>query len=133
MTRIAITGGPKTGKSTMARRLAASTGLTVTSTDDFADLGWSEASQAVADHVGKGEAGILEGVAVPRALRKAMAARPGVKPIDKLIVLQAPHVERTTGQITMAKGVHTVLDEILSDLRALGVAIEWHRDQGGDE
>ena len=128
MKRIAITGGPKTGKSTLAVKLAAETGLAVTGTDDFASLGWSEASQAVADHLGKGLPGITEGVAVPRALRKALVASPDSKPIDKLIVLASPKAPRTPGQVTMGKGVHTVLDEVLPDLRRLGVVIEWHRD-----
>lgn len=131
MKRIAITGGPRTGKSTFAAKLAEERGLTVTSTDDFAGLGWSEASQAVADHLAKNEPGITEGVAVPRALRKALLAAPDVKPIDQLIILESPKVARNAGQVAMGKGVSTVLAEVLPDLRRLGVVVEWHRDGGG--
>jgi adenylate kinase family enzyme len=128
VTRIAITGGPRTGKTTFADRLGEERGLTVTHTDSFMDLGWSEASQAVCDHMRGQASGIVEGVAVPRALRKALAADPKTKPVDKLIVMGTPRETRTPGQIIMAKGVKTVLDEILPDLRRLGVEIEWHRD-----
>lgn len=128
MTRIAITGGPKTGKTTLARKMSGDLMVALVSTDDYADLGWSESSQAVADRLAEPGAVLVEGVAVPRALRKAIAERPETKPIDKLIVLQTPKAQRTDGQRAMAKGVHTVLGEILPDLRRLGVEIEWHRD-----
>lgn len=121
--RIAITGGPRTGKTTTGRRLAAETGLPLTSTDDYKALGWSEASQAVADQLAKGEPGIVEGVAVPRALRKLLAAAPDQKPVDRLLVLESPKVPRSKGQAAMGKGVATVLAEILPDLRRLGVEI----------
>jgi dephospho-CoA kinase len=123
MKRIAITGGPRTGKTTYAAKLGAETGLPVTSTDDFKDLGWSEASAHVAGLLAKGEPGILEGVAVPRALRKALAANPDAKPIDKLVVLESPKVSRSAGQQAMGKGVRTVLDEVLPALRKLGVEV----------
>jgi dephospho-CoA kinase len=121
--RIAIAGGPRTGKTRYSKRLAEETGLSLTHTDDFIDLGWSEASQHVADLLTKGEPGITEGVAVPRALRKMLAANPHQKPVDKLIVLESPKVARSSGQVTMAKGVATVLDGILPDLRRLGVEV----------
>lgn len=123
MKRIAITGGPLSGKTTYATKLGAETGLPVTSTDDFIDMGWSEASAHVATLLAKGEPGIIEGVAVPRALRKALAAAPDVKPIDKLVVLESPKVSRSAGQQAMSKGVRTVLEEVLPALRQLGVEV----------
>lgn len=123
MKRIAITGGPRTGKSTTAARLAAETGLPLVSTDDFKDMGWSEASAHVAGIIATGAPGIIEGVAVPRALRKALAANPDVKPIDRLMVLESPKVPRSKGQEAMGKGVRTVLDEVLPALKALGVEV----------
>ena len=128
MKRIAIVGGPRTGKSTLAAKLSRDTGLPLIASDDYKDLDWSEASQHVADLLTKNEPAIVEGVAVPRALRKMLAARPEERPIDKLIVLEAPKVPRSNGQKAMSKGVHTVLDEILPELRALGVEIEWRTD-----
>lgn len=122
--RIAIAGGPKTGKTTLAVALAAETGLAVVSTDDFIELGWSEASARVAALLADCAARIVEGVAVPRALRKALAAHPDVKPIDRLIVLTEPYVPRTRGQDAMAAGVVTVLAEIVHELQMLGVEVE---------
>lgn len=124
MTRIAITGGPRTGKSTLAASMAAETGLSIVATDDYLGMGWSEASEHVAGLLASGEPRIVEGVAVPRALRKALGLRPEVAPIDRLIVLTAPHVEQSRGQEIMAKGVHTVLDGILPELSRLGVEVE---------
>jgi adenylate kinase family enzyme len=124
MTRIAITGGPRTGKTTLATSMAAETGLAIVATDDYLDMGWSEASEHVAGLLAADEPRIVEGVAVPRALRKALASRPDVAPIDRLIVLTAPHAEQTRGQEIMAKGLHTVLDGILPELRRLGVEVE---------
>jgi hypothetical protein len=46
------------------------------------------------------------------------------KPLDRLVVLQGPMVKLTTGQETMAKGIDTVLAEILPVLKARGVVIE---------
>lgn len=122
--RIAITGGPRTGKTTLAREMADRLGMELVSTDDYIELGWSEASARVAEILAQGAPRIVEGVAVPRALRKLLEAQPDVKPIDRLVILAAPRIERTAGQETMARGVDTVLDEILPVLEDLGVTIE---------
>lgn len=134
-TRIAITGAPRAGKTTLARRMARELNAAIISTDDFKDLGWSEASDRVAGIIARGEFDVLEGVAVPRALRKALATS-DAKPVDKLIVVEpsqrwhARHSPQTDGQRAMGKGVRTVLAEILPELRKRGVAIEWRSDPG---
>ncbi len=136
MKRIAIVGGPRTGKTTLAAKLSRDTGLPLIATDDYKDMGWSEASAHVAGLIAKNEPAIIEGVAVSRALRKALDARPEERPIDKLIVVEPSrrwhekHSPQSDGQKAMGKGVHTVLDEILPDLRRLGVQIEWRSDPG---
>ena len=66
---------------------------------------------------------IVEGVAVARALRKALGQTAG-RPCDRLLVLERPRLELSPGQRAMAKGVDTVLAEILPELRARGVAVE---------
>jgi hypothetical protein len=131
--RIAIVGGPRTGKTQAARAVALATGLPravalatglpLVSTDDFIDLGWSVASQHVADLLADGAPRIVEGVAVARALRKALRDRPEERPVDRLVILSVPKVEQTTGQRIMASGVDTVLDGILDELQALGVVV----------
>ena len=70
--RIAITGGPQTGKTT----LAATLGAPVIHGDDFIELGWSQSSQALAHAMRTPGPWVAEGVQVPRALRKMLEARP---------------------------------------------------------
>lgn len=120
MTRIAITGGPQTGKTT----LAATLGAPVIHGDDFIELGWSQSSQALAHAMRTPGPWVAEGVQVPRALRKMLEARPDVKPIDRLIVLGTPRKEQSEGQRRMALGLDTVLAEVLPQLQGLGVEIE---------
>lgn len=123
--RICITGGPKTGKTTLATDLAAP-GVLLCHTDALIDLGWSEASQFVADKwLGdQGESSwIVEGVAVPRALRKWLDAHPEGKPCDVACWLDGAHAELSKGQATMAKGCATVWREIFDQLVARGVRV----------
>ena len=115
--RIAITGGPKTGKTTLAKELG-----NVRSTDDLmATTDWSGASAEAAKWIAQGQS--LEGVTVPRALRKALDASPD-KPVDKVIWLGTPHANLSPGQRAMAKGCETVFREIEPELRRRGVEIE---------
>ena len=121
---LAIAGGPRTGKTTTALELALRSGTALLSTDCLAHLGWSEASQATAARMlTTGADLIVEGVAVARALRKALGQTAG-RPCDRLLVLERPWLELSPGQRAMTKGVDTVLAEILPELRARGVAIE---------
>lgn len=115
MTRIVILGGPRTGKTTLAERIAAEVeqrharaGTShgpVRHTDDLIHLGWSEASQHVADEwLTQPGPWIIEGVAVTRALRKWRDAHPGeAPPVDRVIVLWHPHEVLLPGQVAMAK------------------------------
>lgn len=121
--RIAIVGGPRTGKTQAARAVALATGLPLVSTDDFIAMGWSQASQHVADMLADGVPRVVEGVAVARSLRKALRDRPDERPIDRLVILTVPKVEQTDGQRVMASGIDTVLEEIIGELQALGVTV----------
>jgi hypothetical protein len=135
MTRICIAGGPRTGKTTLAgalalggvpmdnRFLAHSVPLDVRHTDDLIDLGWSEASEAAALWFDEPGPWIVEGVAVPRALRKWLAAHPEGKPCDAVHWLEEPRDLRSKGQIAMGKGCETVWMEIHDALTERGVRI----------
>ncbi len=113
--KVLLIGYPKSGKSTLGKQLAAESGATCRSTDDTMHLPWSEASEAVS-HWFDGEYGIIEGVAVPRALRKWKERNPGEPPpCDKVIHLTTPHVPLTPRQEGMGKGIDTVLAEISAD------------------
>lgn len=120
--RVAITGGPKTGKTTLADRLSELTGRQVFHTDDLANLEWSEASLA-ASRWFDGPEWIVEGVAVPRALRKWLGSNQD-SPLDAaLVYLRDPVLAITKSQEAMAKGVRTVWEEIRTELRARGAQV----------
>jgi len=138
MTRIAITGGPKTGKTTLAEKLLERHDWPhdvpdcdgcgqLRHTDDLIHLGWSEASQAASLWFDEPGPWIIEGVAVSRALRKWKEQHPGERPpVDRVIFCMTPHVERLAGQISMALGVHTVHEtDVQPWLEAHGIETEY--------
>lgn len=90
------------------------------------DLGWSESSLEVARWLDSEGPLLIEGVAVMRALRKWMKKNASGKPIDKLVLLtNPPFAAHSSGQASMAKGIETVTDEILGDLVARGVRVQF--------
>lgn len=120
--RIIIAGGPRTGKTTLAAKLANDLAIPHNLTTDSAmNLGWSEASAEAAKWIDWPAPWIIEGVATVRALRKWLGANPEGKPCDVLYFLETPHVDLTPGQISMGKGVMTVFREIYEELRERGV------------
>ena len=136
MTRICITGGPRTGKTTLSGALygdqwAADSDKCgpVFHTDDLiGKVDWSAASQHVAEHwLTEPGPWIIEGVAVSRALRKWRDAHPGEPPpVDRVIYLTEPHESLSKGQQSMAKGVASVHAEIEPWLNEHGITTE-HR------
>lgn len=144
MTRILITGGPRTGKTTLAESMAlagvsanATFSATVTPTlrhtDDLIEqtkhLGkdaWSAASLIASGWLDEPGPWIIEGVAASRALRKWRDQHPEEPPpVDRVIYLSETHQPLAKGQETMAKGVRTVHDEIEPWLRKHGVQTEY--------
>lgn len=120
--RVAIAGVPKAGKTTLAEQLD---GLKLATDALIHDHDWSGASQAASEWLDLRCADlVLEGVAVPRALRKWLARNSEGKPVDRVVWLGSPREELTPGQATMAKGCATVWREILPELKARGVEIE---------
>lgn len=143
MTRIVITGGPRTGKTTLAGQLPQLFMVgalplidvrtaPILHTDDLiaelAHLGkdaWSEGSRRVAEWLDAPGPWIIEGVAVSRALRKWHEAHPGAAPpVDRVIYLTEPYEPLTPGQASMAKGVEKVHRELVDWLNEHGVATE---------
>src|SRR5882672_11168613 len=114
--RVAITGGPKTGKTTLA-------GPDAKHTDDLiAAKGWSEISSLAALWFNQPDPNLcVEGVAVPRALRKWLQTYPTGKPVDELVILTRTHENLTREQENMGKGHDTVLREISKELKTRGV------------
>jgi|SRR5579863_3059323 len=120
--RIAIVGGPRSGKTELAKKLGLQLGITVKSTDSLAGS-WSEMSRVASmcfDELGPL---IVEGVAVPRALRKFLERSFQRRPVDQVYVLTRPWVELTKEQEAMSKGCATVFHEIKDELVKRGVKI----------
>lgn len=122
MTRTVITGGPRTGKTTLAATLPGP----VRHTDDLIGvLDWSDASAEVARWMDEPGPWVIEGVAASRALRKWRDQHPGEPPpVDVVVYMDTPRVERTQRQDAMAKGVASVHEEIVAWLTAHGVRQE---------
>jgi broad-specificity NMP kinase len=121
--RIVICGGPKTGKTTLSQTLKPQ----VFHADDYIHLGWSEASQAIADLFDQyaASAWVIEGVACVRALRKWLDSHPTGKPCDRVILLmEVKSMDGYTSRhSSMSAGVHTVFQEIEPELLARGVEV----------
>lgn len=122
--RTLITGAPRTGKTTMGM-FYAEQGIRHYCTDPRdlcpagvpgtpVGLGWSECSQWVADKLLELPGPwVIEGVAVPRALRKWHAAHPDAPPpADRLIVLTEQHEALTARQDAMGVGLLAVLADL---------------------
>ena len=121
--KIAIAGGPGTGKTTLSREFLAK-GYEVMHTDDAMDLGWSESSEHASYWFDKPGDLCIEGVAVPRALRKWLERHESGRPCDVLVFLTEYQTEVTSRQHGMSKGVMTVYREIEEELRSRGVKID---------
>jgi adenylate kinase family enzyme len=111
--RILIAGSPRSGKTTLGQKLAKKHNAPLRSTDDLIGLGWSEASAEAAKWLDEPGPWVIEGVAVPRALRKWLETRQGRgKPADALVWLDHARTPLSAGQAAMAKGCRKVMDEI---------------------
>lgn len=109
--RILITGPPQSGKSTLAMILSDVLEIPVYATDQLKDLEWSEASEAASRWLDDPGPWIIEGVMVPRALRKWRRRQPknkqaGDPPCEKFILLTEPRTPlEKAGQRSMATSV----------------------------
>ncbi len=124
MNRIAIVGVPGSGKSTLAATLARQHGLPVMHTDDLRGDSWSLQGTRTAGLLNQPGDWIIEGVTVARGLRKWLKANPAPnKPVETAVIMRTPYSGQSKGRARLGKGVLTVLEEILPDLRRRGVKI----------
>lgn len=118
--RLAITGPPSCGKTTLTLKLDDGK-RAVFHNDDFKHLDWSEASERIAKEINACDKPlIVEGVTVPRALRKGMK-------VDAVIWLSKPHIPQKPGQVAMGKGCKTVMNEWRQTQPGVPV-FEWEED-----
>lgn len=127
--RIVIVGGPHVGKTTLSEKLKAECGFeNAHHSDDIKHLDWSESSEFASYWFDSEDDYVAEGVQMARALRKWLDRNPG-KPLDADIVwLTTPQTALLKGQVSMAKGVMTVLSEIRGELEKRGARIHHLRD-----
>lgn len=118
--RRAVAGFPRSGKTTLGSAWGAR------STDDVMDREWSEQSVEVSRWFDSPGPLVVEGMAVPRALRKWLAEHPEGRPVDEVWWLAKPREELSDGQRNMGKGAETVLREIEPELARRGVRIIRH-------
>lgn len=121
--RVLVAGGPRVGKSTLSEFAAKRLGVPAQHTDDTIELGWSNASAHVSQWFDKPGPWVIEGVALPRALRKWLAANPDGQPCDVIYWSNDNKVPRTVGQEAMAKGCFTVWADVMCELVSRGVPI----------
>ena len=122
--KTAIAGIPRSGKTTFANEMQVFTGAQIFPTDDLIErFRWSEQAIEAAKWFDREGNIIIEGVTVPRALRKWLENNHTGKPCDKLIWMKKAKTPLTKGQTTMAKGCLKVLDEISDELIKRGVEI----------
>ena len=137
--RILIAGGPKTGKTTLSynilRNYSKSAVRTLHTDDLMLMKDWSAESQKASEWMDEPGPWIIEGVVVPRAVRKWLARNPirealagtpagSLRPCERAIWLSTAHQSLSAGQVVMAKGCLKVWNEIEQELKRRGVEIE---------
>lgn len=104
--RIVVTGSPKAGKSTVAAVFEKMFGYRLKSTDELTDMEWSAASEEVSTWLDYSGPWIIEGVTVPRALRKWQTRHPDQPPpFDWFVFMAEPRRHLEGGAETMRKQV----------------------------
>ena len=107
--RVLITGGPKTGKTTLSCEFRS---CPVYHADGLIGRGWSAQSDEIVRWLDQPGPWVIEGVAVVRGLRKWLRSHPEGLPFDDLIYLTEPVIALTDGQRSMTKATKTIWDEI---------------------
>jgi hypothetical protein len=107
--RIAVTGAPRAGKTTLCERVG---DRAVIHTDDYMHLEWSEASEHIAELVNNTPGPlVVEGVRVPHALRKGML-------VDCVIWLEAmKRYEHDVAKHKRREGMGNAAWTVLSEWR----------------
>lgn len=111
MTRIAIAGHPRSGKSTLAYDLPGPVHLT----DELLYLNnWDHIVTTVSFWFEQPGPWIICGVVVPHALREWRCRNPGAPPpLEHFTFIRRPTLAGlTVGQVRMARGIDTVMQDL---------------------
>lgn len=136
--RVVVLGGPRTGKTTYATKLAkqlgahlASTGKRteapegLVSTDNWMHKStWADLPDAVIKDLKGRDSFVLEGTQAARVLRRWLVREPESVKVDKVLVFGQPWVARTPGQESMAKAVRTIFRDLQPLLQKAGIEFE---------
>lgn len=120
--KVVIIGAPRTGKSTLFRKLSLHFDCAV-GTDDFMCLEWSAVPDAVIGVLEKHEDWILEGVNAARVLRRWLRDRKDMPKIDVVYYLTKPMAQQTNAHRAMSKSIATVWKQIAPKLVVDGTRI----------
>lgn len=86
---------------------------------------WSAASLEASRWIDEPGPWIIEGVALPRAIRKWLERNPTGMPADVLYWSSMPRIPLTPGQSAMGKGCDTVWDAIRDEVARRGVKLKF--------
>lgn len=101
--RVAIVGGPRTGKST----LSALADRPVVHTDDTMDLPWEDQPSCVIQLLRHMDTFVVEGVQASRAIRKGLE-------VDAVVELTEPFETLNQGQASMHKSHQKIMGDVLA-------------------
>lgn len=123
--KVVICGGPRTGKSTMGKDLSERLKLDYREGDELyrAGVDWSESSLEICFWMDDPGPWVIEGVQVPRALRKWMNRHSEGKPCEVAIWLGERQDTWEQRHEPMEKGCKKVWAEVAPMLRARGVKV----------
>ncbi len=122
MTRILIAGWPKSGKTTLAKSLHDLASGVRHADDLMATQHWTAAALEVSTWIDASGPWIIEGVSVPRALRKWFERSQG-KPAEVVYWSNHPKVPLTRDQRITGKGCEAVWDVVRPELLLRGVEV----------
>ena len=127
--RVCIAGGPMTGKTTLARKMALSlAGVAVRHTDDLiVGHSWGEMSDLVCGWLSEPGPWVIEGVAVVRGLRKWLRENETGRPCDRFIFMRHQLGDPNGGQKRMSMQCEAIWTDIGGDLTLIdrGVEVHW--------